>query len=129
MSQPNLIDLTGQRFGRWLVLEQAPPRQKNSTETRWLCQCDCGTVRAVNSQKLRSGKSQSCGCQRVNLHAQHIIKVADKVRSKVIIVANEEPHSLTEWAEISGKSEREILADLLSGATPEKAVGRKNNEH
>ncbi len=62
MSQPNLIDLTGQRFGRWLVLEQAPPRQKNSTETRWLCQCDCGTVKEVSSQALRRGSSRSCGC-------------------------------------------------------------------
>lgn len=54
------IDLTGQRFGRWTVIEQAPPGEGYST--RWLCECDCGTIKTVDSQLLRSGRSKSCGC-------------------------------------------------------------------
>lgn len=54
------IDLTGRRFGRWTVLEQAEPGKGYTT--RWLCECDCGTIRTVDGQLLRSGRSRSCGC-------------------------------------------------------------------
>lgn len=58
MSKTNLI---GQRFGKWTVLEEAP---KKDGRTTWLCQCDCGTKRAVIEKSLTSGRSQSCGCSR-----------------------------------------------------------------
>lgn len=51
------IDLSGQRFGRWTVLNRASGRQ-----SYWNCVCDCGTERQVFLGALRSGKSQSCGC-------------------------------------------------------------------
>lgn len=56
-----LIDLTGMKFGRWTVLEKAPPAP-NSGGAYWICKCDCGTVRPVNSQSLRNGETKSCGC-------------------------------------------------------------------
>lgn len=49
------IDLTGKRFGRWTVLEY---RKKS----KWLCKCDCGTIKEVQSTHLKSGCSKSCGC-------------------------------------------------------------------
>lgn len=55
-------DLTGKRYGRWTVLEQAAPG--TGYTTRWLCECDCGTVKTVDGQLLRTGKSRSCGCLR-----------------------------------------------------------------
>ena len=39
---PKLIDLTGQKFGRWTVLERA---FNGKREVYWLCQCDCGTIK------------------------------------------------------------------------------------
>lgn len=53
-------DLTGQRFGKLLVLE----RIENSWDgrVRWKCQCDCGTITEVAGELLRSGHTQSCGC-------------------------------------------------------------------
>ena len=59
----NLIDLTGQRFGRWVVLEKAPRRPK-VPGSFWLCKCDCGTIKEVHSRRLRDGSSTSCGCWR-----------------------------------------------------------------
>lgn len=55
-----LIDITGQRFGRWIVLYRGPnaPRSR----TRWVCRCDCGQERMVDATHLRSGRSVSCGC-------------------------------------------------------------------
>jgi len=50
----------GNRYGRWLVLEEAPSGREG--RTRWRCLCDCGTEKVVYGQKLRNGKSTSCGC-------------------------------------------------------------------
>lgn len=59
----------GARFGRWVVLSDAPARvYKNhakkspSEHRRWLCRCDCGTERDVAELSLRNGRSISCGC-------------------------------------------------------------------
>lgn len=57
---PKKIDLTGQRFGRLLVI-----REYGRTKCRhalWLCRCDCGVEVVVRSSYLRSGLTQSCGC-------------------------------------------------------------------
>ena len=59
---PQLIDLTGKRFGRWQVIEKSP--EKHDSSAYWLCKCDCGTIRSVNGQQLKSGRSKSCGCYR-----------------------------------------------------------------
>ena len=56
---PNLIDLSGQRFGRLTVLNRAPNHGK---VVMWHCKCDCGVEKDVRGNLLRSGKTQSCGC-------------------------------------------------------------------
>ena len=58
-----LIDLTGQRFGRLVVIEKAPPIG-GVTNAIWRCRCDCGNDVIVRSTTLRKGESQSCGCYR-----------------------------------------------------------------
>lgn len=63
---PNLIDLTGQRFGRWTVIEKAKrDPSKKGFGVRWICRCDCGTIKEVQGQMLREGTSISCGCFRI----------------------------------------------------------------
>lgn len=52
-------DLTGQRFGRLMVLEKAETRNHR---TYWRCVCDCGNYSDVRSDALISGKTKSCGC-------------------------------------------------------------------
>lgn len=63
------IDLTGQRFGRWTVVGREPNRVGSSGHIKvmWLCKCDCGATRCVDSGSLRSGKSQSCGCYKADV--------------------------------------------------------------
>ena len=53
-------DLTGQRFGRLVVIERA--ENSNAQKAQWLCQCDCGKSVVVCGTHLRSGHTQSCGC-------------------------------------------------------------------
>ncbi len=53
------VDLTGQRFGRWLVIEQT----NTGGLAKWRCLCDCGIERSgVSASSLKSGASKSCGC-------------------------------------------------------------------
>jgi hypothetical protein len=49
-------DFTGKRFGRLVVLSRVEG-------TRWRVVCDCGTVKTALETQLRSGATQSCGCQ------------------------------------------------------------------
>lgn len=58
------IDLTGQRFGKLLVLERAENYRQPSGQikTQWLCKCDCGNNAIIRGEYLKSGHTQSCGC-------------------------------------------------------------------
>ena len=53
------IDLTGQRFGAWMVIVYV-----GGVGSCWVCWCDCGTIRTLAGGQLRYGTSRSCGCQR-----------------------------------------------------------------
>lgn len=55
-----LIDLSGNRFGRLIVLKKSALRL--SGQTTWECACDCGNHVLVRSQSLRKGETKSCGC-------------------------------------------------------------------
>ena len=54
------IDLTGQTFGRWVVLSSG--KKEKCKETYFFCRCSCGTERLVVASSLKSKKSTSCGC-------------------------------------------------------------------
>ena len=55
-----LVDLSGQRFGRLVVLERAG--SDNNKNAMWRCRCDCGNTITTSGKRLRRGETQSCGC-------------------------------------------------------------------
>lgn len=59
-----LKDLSGQRFGRWLVVDRGNNRYQPSGGYRvtWNCICDCGNKKEVPGSDLVNGFSKSCGC-------------------------------------------------------------------
>lgn len=59
---PAYRDRKNERYGRLLVLENVG---KINDRHRWLCLCDCGEHKIISSNNLSSGKSNSCGCLRV----------------------------------------------------------------
>ena len=69
-----LIDLTGQKFGHWTVLQKGEIR---GSHIMWLCECDCQnhTKRQVDGYKLRQGISTSCGCQHFSKGEEKIKKL------------------------------------------------------
>lgn len=61
---PDRIELSGMRFGRWLVVGYAGKQ-------KWQCICDCGAERSVDGHSLRSGASHSClRCSRNASHSR-----------------------------------------------------------
>ncbi len=58
------INLTGQRFGRLVVLREVENHiSPSGTKYRqWECQCDCGNKVNVLQTSLRKGATKSCGC-------------------------------------------------------------------
>ncbi len=64
MGRP-IIDLTGERYGIMTILhiDHSAPRGAHKS-IHWVVRCDCGTVRSISSDVLRSLEQQSCGCLR-----------------------------------------------------------------
>jgi len=57
---PNLIDITGNKYGRLSVLGRGLNR--GDKRTWWKCVCDCGTEVEVRGNYLKNGRTTSCGC-------------------------------------------------------------------
>lgn len=57
---PKYKDLTGQKFGRLLVVKQIG-RDSNQNVV-WECLCDCGNVTSAITTVLKRGTKRSCGC-------------------------------------------------------------------
>ena len=68
-------DLTGKQFGLWTVLGRDTDKH-NTRDVRWICKCECGTIKSVLGKFLRNGKSISCGCsKKVDLTGQRFGKL------------------------------------------------------
>lgn len=61
----NYIDLTGERFGRLVVVERVGTNKHE--KPTWRCICDCGNETIRATPDLRSGNTKSCGCYRRDL--------------------------------------------------------------
>lgn len=61
VSKKNFKNLTGQTFGKLLVLEPTDKRT-NKGNVIWKCKCSCNRIVYIDSQNLLNGHTQSCGC-------------------------------------------------------------------
>ena len=65
-------DLTGIKFGKLTAIEYKPCRDKNNKRiSKWLCKCDCGKLKEVETYNLTSGHTKSCGCSRNIRNSKH----------------------------------------------------------
>jgi hypothetical protein len=58
-----LIDLTGKRFNRLLVIGRDTKTKRN--QAMWICRCDCGNTISVSGQSLRKGQISCNKCSRI----------------------------------------------------------------
>lgn len=61
-------DLTGQVFGRLVVVGTAP--KSRTGLTRWECSCACGKTTSPLASSLKRGETRSCGCLKDELTAE-----------------------------------------------------------
>ena len=61
-------DLIGSKYGRWTILGEGEDRYSVKSKRRYRqlrCICDCGEIKDVDKVSLLNGRSQSCGCLRI----------------------------------------------------------------
>lgn len=70
---PRYGDITGQRFGRLVViaLHAKATSIKPRHNTLWLCQCDCGNQRIVDGANWATPRMLSCGCHKREQATKH----------------------------------------------------------
>ncbi len=49
------IDVSGERFSKLVAIEYFG-------KSYWTCRCDCGNIKVIHLQKMKSGWTKSCGC-------------------------------------------------------------------
>lgn len=59
-NKDKLKNLIGQKFGRLTVIKRDENSKTN--HTMWICKCECGKVKRVDSSNLIRGTTLSCGC-------------------------------------------------------------------
>lgn len=65
----NKENLTGQKFGKLIVIKvdpNHPPRK-----TSWICQCECGNSKSIRAINLKLGHTKSCGCEHFQTNNKH----------------------------------------------------------
>lgn len=127
------MNLTGQRFGRLVVLREVENHiSPSGTKYRqWECQCDCGNKVNVLQTSLRKGATKSCGC------LQDVFKETDLTGQRIGQLT---VMSKTDAAPLSGNTIWKCTCDcgniksyttkiLLSGKVCSCGCVRKENGH
>lgn len=65
------VNLVGKTFNCLTVINQR--RDPNGKGYIWVCECECGNIVYLTSQKLICGSNKSCGCKKKEL-------IGDKIR-------------------------------------------------
>lgn len=75
--------LVGQRFNLLTVVSW--DRDSKSRLTKWVCSCDCGGIKVVDSAVLREGKDTlSCGCSK---HKNRLKDITGKIVGRLTAVS------------------------------------------
>lgn len=90
----SFLDLTGKRFGKLYVVEQAETRTQGSgrRQVYWKCRCDCGNEIEVQANNLRSGHTISCGCAKVDAGIRKRSDLSGKRFSRLTVMKETAPH-------------------------------------
>lgn len=83
-------DLTGQRFGKLVVIKQAEDYILPSGihEAQWLCKCDCKNEVVVRRAYLQNGHTTTCGCfwkNEYDLTGEYGLVILTKVKNFILI--------------------------------------------
>ena len=79
-----LVDLTGKRFGRLVVLRRGEDyiAPSGAVSVRWVCKCDCGKEVLIGRSGLQFGSYKSCGCYRSSVRGMEYENKGDYILCK-----------------------------------------------
>lgn len=80
---PKLIDLTGQRFGRLVVIKWAGKDKQGNY--LWLCRCNCKNEIITRGYDLKSGNTKSCGCFKIQRTIERMTKHGHSQNNKTYV--------------------------------------------
>lgn len=79
----------GDKYNKLTIIGESSRRASNGGKY-WLCQCDCGNIKEIRGDHLKSGHTKSCGCknqERINnilgqkFNSLTVVEMTDKRRS------------------------------------------------
>lgn len=108
----NYIDITGQQFGRLVVLKRVGTDQ--SKNILWLCECECGNRIITRGTNLRKGNTKSCGCLRKE-------KSSKRIKKGILITFDGKTQNLAGWAKELKIAYSTLHNRLAKGWSVEKA--------
>ena len=97
---PKLIDETGNRYGRLIVIEKVQRKKGDRGHTKWRCRCDCGNETISDAAALRDGRIQSCGCLIKEKNAElftHKIPIGSQFGILTVIAKAESQNKRARW--------------------------------
>lgn len=117
-------NLAGMKFGLLTCLYRT---ENHASQTMWVCECECGTIKPVPAQNLKRGSTISCGCvnrakasQRMRAYneSQRTIAPGDKFGNLTVI----------EWLGLRkqnsrNKNENWYLCQCSCGSEPKEIRG------
>jgi hypothetical protein len=128
LETPNMIDITGNKYGRLTVIKITDKRKNNNI--MWRCKCDCKnqTIIDVRGSDLKSGKTKSCGCIREEIAIGdlvgqkfgrlYVLRECDKIKGRI---------SYTCRCDCDGKEVNVVGKNLASGSTKSCGCLKKEN--
>jgi hypothetical protein len=79
IARAKLKDRTGERYGRLIAVSYDGYR---NSQAFWKCKCDCGNIVVVNTDSLRRGTTNSCGCLRKEITSTRMLVHGHAKRQK-----------------------------------------------
>jgi hypothetical protein len=104
LNQERNAHLEGKIFGRLTVLEKTEERRND--DIVWKCLCECGEICYKVTSVLTRGSTQSCGCLRSEVSAEHFRKLG---RSRNANLINKQFGKLT----VLEKTDRRIRGNIV----------------
>lgn len=77
----------GSRYGRFTILgvgelQEVERSNRVCKFSRSVCLCDCGVVKLVSNSLLRSGKTESCGCMKLEALQKRVVHGYNRQNSR-----------------------------------------------
>lgn len=123
-----LIDMTGTECGRLTVIERTGSTK--SGDALWRCVCKCGRETIVTGNRLRRGRTKSCGCLRADQAARSYNDIGNTRFGRLLVIrrygSNKYGNATWLCACDCGASCITTASSLLSGDT--RSCGCLNRE-